>query len=317
MSDIDSTKTNPEGRDPRQGGTESGGTSDKRPELEISHWLVGVVDVLGQKAKLRAMRDLPDDATSHERFVSAIRETFGVVKTIRNAFQSYQSEVQKTTEVYDGIPELLKPLAREFKKSDVRIRGVSDSVILDTPLKSNDDFVTPTNGVFQVLFGLCGMSIASLAIGHPVRGAVEVGLGGEIERGELYGPALERAWFLESNVAEYPRILVGPELMTFLRDIAGRKGPGHRLQFAAGIARSSLSLVTIDTDGMAVLDYLGPGFREVLRDDTEMRGLVLDAAKFVRASHERFLAADDFKLGPRYGRLRRYFDARMPLWGLG
>lgn len=316
MSDVDHTNANADGADPPRGGTDSGGASAPRPDLEVGHWLVGVVDVLGQKAKLRAMRDLPNDAESHDRFVESIRETFGVVETIRNAFTTFHAAAAQTTEIFDEFPEAMKPLARELRRSDVRIRTLSDSVILSVALKNDDDFVTPTNGTFDALFGLCCMSIVALAIGHPVRGAVEVGLGAEIEPGELYGPALERAWYLESDVAAYPRVLVGPELLSYLQGMVSSESSELRPRFAAGFARSVLGLLTTDSDGLAMLDYLGPGFREILHDDTEIRGVVAEAATFVRASHEKFLAAEDFKLGPRYGRLRRYFDARLPAWGL-
>lgn len=48
------------------------------------------------------------------------------------------------------------------------------------------------------------------------RAGVEVGLGTELDNGEIYGPVLYKAYELESKVAEYPRIVVGKELINYL-----------------------------------------------------------------------------------------------------
>ena len=49
-------------------------------------------------------------------------------------------------------------------------------------------------------------------MGRPLRGGIDVGLGLEITADEVYGPALERAHYLESRLADYPCVLVGDEL---------------------------------------------------------------------------------------------------------
>jgi hypothetical protein len=38
-------------------------------------------------------------------------------------------------------------------------------------------------------------------------------------RGEIYGTALERAYDLESEVAKYPRIVIGDELSKYLNSV--------------------------------------------------------------------------------------------------
>jgi hypothetical protein len=68
-----------------------------------------------------------------------------------------------------------------------------------------------------VYFSFSGaMCFLGLASGRPVRGAIETAWGVEIYPGELYGAVLARAYELESNVAKYPRIVVGPETVKLL-----------------------------------------------------------------------------------------------------
>lgn len=37
---------------------------------------------------------------------------------------------------------------------------------------------------------------------------------------------------------------------------------------------------------------------------------------FIVSEHERFIAAKDERLAERYGKLRSYYESRLPLWGL-
>ena len=53
---------------------------------------------------------------------------------------------------------------------------------------------------------------------------VEVGLGTELDNGEIYGPVLYKAYELERELPEYPRIVVGRELINYLTQLA----QGHK-----------------------------------------------------------------------------------------
>src|SRR5438045_4043107 len=66
---------------------------------------------------------------------------------------------------------------------------------------------------------LCERSLmlTSLAWGHPIRVGLDVGTGVEVERGQLYGPAVVKAYELESRAAEYPRVIVGDTLADYLQ----------------------------------------------------------------------------------------------------
>jgi hypothetical protein len=52
--------------------------------------------------------------------------------------------------------------------------------------------------------------------GWPIRGGIELGLAMDIDNDDIYGPALARAYTLESKVAQYPRIVIGEELILYL-----------------------------------------------------------------------------------------------------
>ena len=117
------------------------------------------------------------------------------------------------------------------------------------------------NGVFGV-FGLTGtLCLLGLATRRPIRGAIDIAWGVEIHQGELYGPAIARAYELESEIAQYPRIVVGPEMVHFLQAQAAYSGEDIFLQTNQGLAAVCLKMLIQDVDGHWILNYLGKEFQ--------------------------------------------------------
>lgn len=79
--------------------------------------------------------------------------------------------------------------------------------------------------------------------------AVDVGLGIEMTKSEIYGPALERAHFLESCKARYPRIAVGDDLLNYLRIVHGQSPSTVFGRSAVVLAGACLSAIFQDSDG--------------------------------------------------------------------
>jgi hypothetical protein len=72
------------------------------------------------------------------------------------------------------------------------------------------------HGSYACLLAACGAMTSSLARSRPLRGGIDAGLSMLIAAGEVYGPALERAYALEADAAEYCRIVIGDELWDIL-----------------------------------------------------------------------------------------------------
>jgi hypothetical protein len=165
------------------------------------------------------------------------------------------------------------------------------------------------NGMFAVITHAGSSCLLGLASKEPIRGAVDVGWGVELVAGELYGAIVARAYELESEVAQYPRIVVGPTAIHFLQSIAASEDLGLAAENDRGLARRCMKMLAEDEDGYFIVDYLGDGFREsVTKDQHEFwydraRAFVLEQYAIHRNNR-------DSKLAPRYAWLRRYFDAR-------
>ena len=136
-----------------------------------------------------------------------------------------------------------------------------------------------------------------------------------LETGEVYGAALERAYTLESSLAEYPRILVGAEFQSYLRWVSVQTPRTDFGRIALTTAQRCQRFLYQDTDGRLMLDFLGDAFRESVGDRIEPH-VVREAYEFVRRQSLETRQKGDHVLASRYFRLLRYFDERLGSWKL-
>jgi hypothetical protein len=158
------------------------------------------------------------------------------------------------------------------------------------------------------------MFALALAAGRALRGGADVGVGFDIDPGEVYGAALVRAHDLEHDFAQYPRILLGDELMGYLDQISRQEPRSLFGTVAKEQAKNCLELVSIDTDRLPVLDFLSQGMRRL--EPTYSQEILPPAYRFVVAEYARHYSEGNLKLASRYGRLRTFMEVRLPAWGI-
>ena len=131
---------------------------------------------------------------------------------------------------------------------------------------------------------------------------------------EVYGSALVKAHNLESTWAKYPRVLVGDALLEYINDIEAISPDNKNRQAAKMYAAKCKALITVDYDNLNILDVIGEEAQSITGGiDSE---LVQKGYKYVVDTHKCLTIAGDTKLGPRYGRLRSYFESRLHLWNI-
>ena len=111
---------------------------------------------------------------------------------------------------------------------------------------------------------------------------------------------MAHAYELESEVAQYPRIVVGERVVRLLE---AHKNSDEKSIFAdlnRSIAELCLKMLLRDVDGVLILHYLGDTFRgavtQYLHED-----LYRDARAFVEGELVRFRTEQNTKLAFRYG----------------
>jgi len=274
--------------------------------FKLGHHLVAFLDVLGQRDKFRGLR-LPTNTDEEAQVKEVLRQTAGFVVDLRRVFQTQFEVFEKGAGMRAHTKEPLRP----------NFVGFSDSFVTSVPLRNDGGGLVRVVTVFSALAAAAIVMLTSLASKHPLRGGIDVGLATEIGPEEIYGTALERAYLLESTVAQYPRIVIGDELWKYLNSVLSEFGKGGTpvAKAITAITQKIMGLIAMDTDGKRILDYLGavivensaPGHKE---------HMVQPAYECVLAEQKRLIAEGNAELIKRYASFRNYFESRLSLWDI-
>jgi hypothetical protein len=283
-------------------------------------YLLAFVDVLGQK---EIFQELEQEALSdnHPKLIEAHKQTALFVDKLRSSFKdffdAYTADKEPSVKVSPDKMDQFKAML----KSNLKHQRFSDSIQAYVCLHTDRYHSNAINGVFGTLLACGGMLLLSLASKKAFRAGIEVGLGTELENGEIYGPVLYKAYELEHKVAEYPRIVIGQELINYLGQLAN----GHQqmeeqvkedVDLCKLMATNCLKMIVRDLDGVPILDYLGDEFMRSINESPERakeyRNVFDLALQFVEAEYAKRKQAGDKKLALRYYLLLNYFKAKNP-----
>ena len=282
--------------------------------LVLGMYAVGIVDVLSQRDQLQALSRFPETDAEIQAFHENIQNTFVAVKWFRGTFSDYieNAGAGALPQFLEQVEPDQRALFERMQVSDVRIQSFSDTVVTYTCLA--DPVPGPINGVRDIL-GACAAAMSmSFAAEQVYRGAIDVGMGGEFSKSDLYGPIISSVHHLESQVAQYPRIVIGQGLMEYLRDMIGIEGDDKISRWIRLQAENCLRMIDYDVDGVPILDYLGKEHMKQLRPgllDTPKSGVLLDGYDFIVSEEKRFREQGNPKLTLRYHLLRSYFDRKL------
>lgn len=285
--------------------------------FKVNNYALAYFDVLNQTEHLRKMNKLPENEEEYIEFVNLLRKTFGVIDGFRKLFDSYfigQLEMKgyfkKET---DNLNAEQKEAFRIFQNIKIDSQLFSDTVLYYTSLGEDDEHI-PMVDIMRLFHASASTMVGALAGNLAVRGAIEVGIGSNFFKDEIYGPVLYHAHYLESEVAKYPRIVIGKELFKYIK--TGKSVPDktivdNRIQYSA---ERCFKMIYKDVDGVYALDYLGEVMYESISTNHEIKkkfkGFVKDAYKYIVDQYNKHMKEKNQKLTGRYYLLKNYFDER-------
>lgn len=287
----------------------------KKSDLIFQHYLIVFLDILGQRSILREIKDLPTSDNEKEIFLDKIRKTIGKIDKLRNAFRDFFDASNSHVPNTDLVPPEHRKEFISAQKNEAYFYGFSDSIIVAVPLMSNDENCTAINGVYSALVAACGIGFISLADTITLRGGLDVGIGTQIEEQEIYGPALERAYYIESNLAEYPRFVVGKELINYLLFVENQHCNTRLGTIAKSMAKFCKEMIIRDTDGRFMLDFMGEKSKEAADNSIDAEVVKL-AHDFVVSQYQKYVKGENEQLASRYFRLLKYINAHKRIWGV-
>lgn len=288
---------------------------DKEDDWVYSYHAVAFLDLMGQRKIFEGMMGVPKSKEEEARLIGILEKTVVFITTFRQGFKDLFASMQQLRETPVQIPKEFHAEYRNMQNTEIKFQSLSDAIVAWTPIYTVDEpaLSKAMNSLWGILVAVAGMNLLALSLQHPVRGGIDVDGAIPLEKGgsEIYGPALNCAYELESRVAKSPRILIGNGLLKFLNSIESNQSTSRYIIHAKMLAKQCRGLITLDEDKQPILHFLGPSAMELMlktRAGTgDYRKDILEPAyAFVKVSAKSF--KNDAKLGPRYALLLRYFE---------
>jgi hypothetical protein len=284
----------------------------------ISDWcyyLVAFLDVLGQKEVFNKLCRIKSGDELDDTLRGEISENLVYLEELRENLKKYFIEYSSDEPSKINVDVSFKEKFNQMRKAEIYFQFFSDSVIAFVPLEFQSFYTVAANSVYGVLGGCCGAVLGTLVAEHAIRGGIEISWATRLKSGDIYGPALNKAYHLESKVANYPRIIIGGEVWNFLNSLSDKvqQHPNQTQQDIDGckrIADHCLKFISKDIDGTRILDYLGPDFLKLNKNSPNFFAIVDESKKFISASLDKNKREGNSKLESKYQYLGDYFQSR-------
>lgn len=292
-------------------------------DFNYCYYLVAFIDVLGQREAFEGINDLPKNEEEKQKLIKAHSETAIFIEELRGWFDDYFNAYTEERESQFKVPEGKKEQFDAMRKSILKHTRFSDCIQAFVPLQSETYHSPCINGVFGVLGACGGMLLLSLAKKKPFRAGVDIGIATELTTNEVYGPGFFNAYALESKIAQYPRIVIGDNLINYLMNLSHevQQLPNQTIEdikLCKVMADNCLKMIVRDLDGYYILDYLGGYFFDSFtkhlpanEKGSNLRIFKL-AFDFIEGEYKKQRNARDKKLAARYFMLYNYFKAKLP-----
>jgi hypothetical protein len=289
----------------------------KGGDLVVREYVVAFFDLLGQSKELRKLRNIPSSKEEVVQFTEQLKRSFGPVLDLREVLKTFFHSYANAILDKDLVEQLPVAAQETYKRSleiQLKIQQFCDTMMAFAPIEDTDGFIA-MRSVHAVLAAAATLQLIGLSGGNPLRGGIDVGVCVELGDEDLYGPAVLKAYELERDEADWPRIVVGGPLLQRLEDqvkhdscVSSEDAVRRAIQKAR--AENARRLIWMDDiDGAQMIDFLGdamlPGYVQ-----SELTTLIGAAYDYVLGEHEKFRDAQDSKHERRYARLLGYFRAR-------
>lgn len=286
----------------------------------IRTYVVCLIDLLNQSEELEKWALHPPSGMLSHDFISAFYRTAHRVRQFKEMFRYYflAGGERRVPAILNSVPVTVQEEYLRCRGCEPTTQQFSDTFLFHAPLGNEyeDVIISPLQ---NILYACSWAMIISLAAGTPLRGSVCLGLGAELEKGNLYGPVLAEACRIEKEAARYPRIVVSDEVFHLITDTTPFSRSRNVAAFMDILKGDCRKLLCKDHyDGRLIVDYLGQGMLDLQRcGGYNLVPCIARAYRFVCSQKSKLeKEAGKEVLVERYINLKRYFDDRIAFWGL-
>ncbi len=273
----------------------------------MGDFIVGFLDLVGSKEDLRRVDVAESEQDKRDRLEIVVRR----LRAFRDDFYTYLSTAGKIESEYDAAcPESLRARREAKKGNPVKLFVFSDTVVIHASLESSQRQV-PLESCWMIMMAAAASQLFSLARKVPIRRGIEIGCATELSSTEIIGPVVVEALRLESEVADYPRIVVGKSLRSYVESIAHAECSSETASTNQDFAKIACALIRADIEDNAMLDILSPWLATVM-GQASYEDCLQKARAFASSQFEHFRDSGNLKLAGRYAILSKYLNAERP-----
>jgi hypothetical protein len=232
--------------------------------------ITAFVDLLGLGSALRATNDIGSHVTDEQQARPLISRSHGTILRFRHeiedAFRAFGSVAEPP-----GLTRDARSLWTRSHSGETRPCWFSDCGLFNVLI----DRTNPLGSCREVLSLFIGLSFCTLQMathGQLIREGIDTGLALVSDSNEVLGSGLVAAHELESQLAVYPRIVLGRSAMGFLRgctteeQLDALKCDAPTRAMIRATIDFTLSFVTVDQDGLPRLHFTTPEMLRRLSD---------------------------------------------------
>lgn len=187
-------------------------------ELKISYYMVAWLDLPGQREKIKKIPDIPSTNVERGSFRKHLHEALNPVKEFRAMIEGLCVGRSGTTSDKITNPKwdiIAQSIWSRHSQISIGREFISDAALLKVSLEESPNF-DPLCSVLAICDVVQVLILGCLSNRSSVRGSIDVHVGFDIDPDSLYGPAVVNAYELETEYADYPRIVFGPGFMRYL-----------------------------------------------------------------------------------------------------
>lgn len=285
------------------------GNTSAEPVPLAANYCVSFIDLLGQRAALKGQGLLPlaPSEAEQKKLMEVVRESVGSISTLQQQASQLlnSSSPQFNSELRSSLNPKAKTRFDELRYTNVKTQRWSDGIVSFASL-GDKKVKCHVNSVYRLITLAGALCFVGLCNRRPLRGGVAIAWGIELHPGELYGAAIARSYELESEVAQYPRIVVDDVTTDFLKAHNSIQQGNQVSIINKKMAELCLSMLKKDADGRNIVHYLGDAFRFAVTD-AKHEAMYEAAYEFVKDQLSEHKESGDVKLASRYASLLDYF----------
>ena len=280
-------------------------------QKSVANYCACFIDLLGQRNALKDQGLLTESEPTPE-FMKIVRSSVGAIEDLQIQAESFRQQDNGEFSRRDELSPTDQELYDQMREAVAKQQRWSDGLVYYTSLARSAS-PCPMNAVLEIFFLAGTLCFLGLTNRQPIRGAIEVSWGVELHENELYGAVVANSYVLESEIAQYPRIVIGDWTYDYLNahlqaEISSEDKLGL---FNQGCAQRCLNMISVDKDGYRFLDYLGTEFTASVTR-SEATDLFHEAYVFICQQYDEHKKTRNSKLAQRYLWLKSYFDSRKP-----